>query len=71
MAFDRNGNRLNIDEHNNTGIKYKEISDLNRGEELINYRSGTREGFKIQWKHKFGLVSFKDFPQIYIDLGEE
>ena len=71
MAFNRNGNRIDLEGLEGNRIIYKKIDKMTGSERLIDYRTGTREGFKINWKYSFGLISFKDFPNIYIDLGEE
>jgi len=71
MAFDRSGNKINLKRVINQKILYINIEQLDGTVQLVNCRSGTRKGYKINWKYKFGLISFKDFPRIYIDLGEE
>jgi hypothetical protein len=71
MAFDKMGNKINIEGLENAKIIYENIDQFDGTEQLINCRTGSREGYKINWQYKFGLISFKDFPLIYIDMGED
>ena len=65
IIFDKDGNILKSDEKTHLKITYKSIDTIGTTEKLITYwvvRSG---------KYKFGLISFADFPNIYLDFGEK
>ena len=68
LIFDKNGKKAEMAEVEGPKFLYKEINVFDSTERLIPILTKTAER---NWKYKFGLVSFRDFPQIYIDLGEE
>ena len=68
LIFDKNGNNLKTDKGNIAKIIYKNINVFGRTEKIIPWIE--KSGSKIT-KVKFGVISFKDFPNIYIDPGDK
>ena len=68
LIFDKNGKSVKASGAESAEIIYKNIDEFTSMEKLIPIMEKTADK---KWKHRFGLISFKDFPQIYIDLGEE
>ncbi len=68
ILFDSNGNQLEWRENPKVNIFYDNVNQIGSREKLISWF--VRSGERIT-KIKFGLISFRDFPEICIDLGEK
>lgn len=67
LIFDKNGKRIDTGDEDVPVVAYKSVDRFGSTEQLIPLLIRTADK---KWKRKFGLISFKDFPWIYIDLGE-
>lgn len=68
LIFDKKGKRINTADEEDPVIVYKSVDRFGSTEQLIPLLIVTADN---KWKRKFGLISFRDFPKIYIDLGVE
>ena len=71
VLFDKHGNIIKGNDTDGPRIEYRNIDFFGETEQLIEFGPRVRHGTVIRAESHFGLVSFKEFPHIIIDVGND